>query len=257
MMSEHVQSIPSTHLFPKWTTLLRFLILGLAVGAGICLNEQGFLGSRLQYLSPFKIQQVKIISEWPLTISEVQSWLPILEGKSLLQVKPEEIIASLKQRPWIEHVTIKKQYPDRLWIEVETKRPRALSVIKGIAYFIDPNGNVIEKARPRILKALDVPFLTVSTDHAKWNISSILTMTEQFKTISHAKYSISQVILGNYPYFKIFLDNPKLEVLLNIENWESQSRILENLLLDPPSQIGQPQRINLIFPKKAVVSIHN
>lgn len=256
-MSEGVQTNPFSFPLPRWNHILGVMLFICSIVGLLFLNEHGFLGNKAHLLSPFLIKEVKVMSEWPLAASEVKSLLPNLEGKSLISVNAEEIVLSLEQRPWIAHAMVKKQYPDRLWIEVETKRPRALSVIKGISYFIDAKGNVIDKARPRILKTLDLPFFSLTADADKWDVSRILWVTEQFKKLFKSKYSLSQVILGNYPYFKMFLDNPKLELVLNIENWESQSKILETLLVDPPSQIEQLQRINLIFPKKAVVSIHN
>jgi cell division septal protein FtsQ len=256
-VSEGVQTNSFSFPLPRWNHLLGVLIFFSSIIGLLFLNEHGFLGSKAHLLSPFLIKEVKVMSDWPLTVSEVKSWLPNLEGKSLISVNAKELVLSMEQRPWIAHAMVKKQYPDRLWIEVETKRPRALSVIKGTSYFIDAKGLVIEKARPRILKTLDLPFISMTADPDKWDVSRILGVTEQFKMLFKSKYSLSQVILGNYPYFKMFLDNPKLELVLNIENWESQSKILETLLVDPPSQMEQLQRINLIFPKKAVVSIHN
>ncbi len=256
-MSEDVKSVSMWEGLPQWTSVMGGGLFLLLLVGFLFSNERGVLGDHFQLLSPFKIKQVKISSEWPVAVSEVKSWLPILEGKSLVAVSAADLISNLEKRPWIEHVTIKKQYPDHLWIEVETKRPQALSVFKGIAYFMDSKGNIIEKARPNLLKTLDLPFLSFTAEREKWNVPKVLSMGDQFKVLARSKYSISQIILGNYPYFKIFLENPKLEVLLNIENWESQSKVLETLLLDPPSQIQQLQRINLMFPKKAVVSIHN
>jgi len=256
-MLEDVKSKWVGESFPRWASvagvgLCLLLVLGLLFS-----SDSGSLSSGFQLFSFFKIQQVKVSSEWPLANSELRAWIPKLEGKNLMMLSAKELVANLEKHPWIEHVVVKKQYPDQLWIEVGTKRPRALSVIKGVAYFIDSRGNVIDKARPNLLKTLDLPFVSFSSEKEKWNIEDILSITDQFKILAHSKYSISQVILGNYPYFKIFLDNPKLEVLLNRENWQSQSKLLETLLLDPPSQMQKLQRINLMFPKKAVVSVHN
>ncbi len=256
-MSQEVEHRAGVELLPHWKNFLALLLFLSGLIFVVFLNEKGFLGERLYQLSPFRIQEVKIVSEWPLSVSEIKAWLPPLEGRSLVDISAKDLVFNLEQRPWIEHVTVKKQFPDHLWIEIKTDRPRALSVVKGTAYFIDSRGNIIDKARPRIIKSLDLPFLSITEDASLWDVSAVLAVTEQFKTLFQSKYSISQLILGNYPYLKIFLDNPKLEVLLNIENWESQSKILKSLLLDPPSQIPQVQRINLIFPKKAVVSLHN
>lgn len=256
-MSQDIMPYPS---FNGLFQLKRFLFMVLFANLftlSLFLNEKGIFGTRLQLISPFRIQKVKIVTEWPLTVSEIQAWLPPLEGKSLVTLSSKDLVFNLQQRPWVENVTVKKQFPDHLWIEIQTARPRALSIIKDSAYFIDAHGKVIDKARPRMLKSFDLPFINLPPKNSGWNVSEVLALIEQFRFFSKAKYSISQVVLDNYPYFKIFLDSPKLEILLSLETWKSQTTILETLLLDPPSQDRQVQRINLIFPKKAVVSSHN
>jgi cell division septal protein FtsQ len=256
-VSEDIMPYPN---FNGLFQLKRFLFTVLFItlfALSLFLNEKGILGTQLQLSSPFRIQQVKIVTEWPLTVSEIQAWLPPLEGKSLITLSSKDLVFNLQQRPWVENVIVKKQFPDRLWIEIQTARPRALAVIKESAFFIDAHGKVIDKARPRMLKSFDLPFLTLPQENSGWNVSEVLAVIEQFRSFSKAKYSISQVVLDNYPYFKIFLDSPKLEILLSLETWKSQTTVLETLLSDPPSQNRQVQRINLIFPKKAVVSSHN
>lgn len=257
-MSEEVKSsTTSLVLLPRWNQVAGLFALILTITGIVFLNEHGIFGSRFQLLSPFRIQELKINSEWPVSNSEIETWLPSLKGKSLLSLKGSDLVASLEQRPWIEHVTVKKQFPDRLWIDVETKRPRALSVVKGTIYFVDANGNVIDRARPKIFKNMDLPFLSNAVEPGKWKVSEVLSMAEIIKSLAHSKFSFSQIILLNYPYLKIFFEKPQLEVHLSMENWQSQSKILETFLLDPPSQVEQLQRINLIFPKKAVVSTRN
>jgi cell division protein FtsQ len=256
-VSEDVRSLSALSFFPKWNQLLGCLLGVLGLGLVIFLMEQNILNLGIQGISPFRIQEVKISSEWPIAVSDVRAWVSELNGQSLLLLNSSQLGKSLGSRPWVEHVTIKKQYPNRLRIEVETKRPRALTVVKGLAYYVDERGHLIDKARPNVVKGLDLPFISFPKGESQWKFSSVLTLMEQFRTLSQSKHSLSQVTLGNYPYLKIFLDNPRLEILINVENWQSQSKILQNLLLDPPSQLQQLQRINLIFPKKAVVSIRN
>ena len=90
-----------------------------------------------------------------------------------------------------------------------------------------------------------------------WDIAKVLTTLEAIKARLGEKREISQVWLGTYPIFKIYLLRPKLEVVLSEDTWTTQMPSLMSLLDNPPSQIGQLQRINLVFPKKAIVSSLN
>ena len=203
-----------------------------------------------------QIDEVQIHSEWPLTPATVKRWLPPLEGKNILYVRPSELISTLEQKPWVESVTIKKEYPNRLTLDVGTKRAQAVSIVHSQAYFV-------ESARPDYranLARLDARagssryFHRARIGCRRWPIGYAMRCLELFHQKVDAHYSVSQLVLGTYPYFKIYLSQPKVEVSLSWENWESQLPILSLLLHSPPNQIGQPQRINLVFPKKAVVS---
>ena len=219
----------------------------------------------LQRITWLNIHEVKIESEWPLQASSVRSWLPALEGKSILSVRGADLVAALSAKPWVSAVTIKKEYPNRLLIDVVTKRAHAIEVDRRNSFFLDGEGRRIEKTTPDLLTALDLPVLTrerlegrrsLELQRGGWNLREMVIVLDRFQQQMSAGSIVSQIQLGSFPYFKVFLSHPRLEVTFSVESWESQLPILALLLHNPPRQIGQPQRINLILPKKAVVSSH-
>lgn len=254
-MSEPTVALPAQSSISKLRRLLlSVLILGTGVIAGLWGIESGKLDAALSRISIFQISEVKIRSEWPLVPETIRNWLPTLEGTSLLVLKPEGLILQLKGKPWVENVAIKKEFPARVFIDVQTKRPHAITLIKNETYFLDGQGQAIEKATPALLKALDLPFVTREKNSQSWNVGEFLVLLENIKKTLGSRYVVSQYVLGGFPFFKLYLASPKIEVLMSFENWEAQLQILVKLLVSPPSQVGQLQRINLVFPKKAVVS---
>lgn len=217
----------------------------------------------LERMTWFHVREVQIEAEWPLQKTQVQSWLPKLEGRNILGIRGAEIVKSLAAKPWVGGVTLKKEFPNRLLIEVTTKRAVAIEVDKAISYFIDGDGARIERTTPELLLALDLAVITnefsasrksLHFERGGWNLSEMVVVLERLQQHLNSSTIVSQLQLGSYPYFKAFLASPKLEVLFSLENWQSQLPILALILHNPPRQIGQPQKINLILPKKAVVS---
>ena len=253
-MSEPTVALPqSQSLSILRRLLLAVLTLGLGTIAALWGIESRRLDAMLSRLSAFHITEVRVRSEWPLVPETVRNWLPTLEGTSLLVLKPESLILQLKGKPWVENVAVKKEFPSRVFIDVETKRPHAITLIKNETYFLDGQGQPIEKATPALLKALDLPFVTREKNSQSWNVGEFLVLLENIKKTLGSHYVVSQYVLGGFPFFKLYLASPKIEVMMSFENWEAQLQILLKLLANPPSQIGQLQRINLVFPKKAVV----
>lgn len=218
------------------------------------LFEQFSYPQFIQRLSWFHVDEVKISAEWPLQSEQVRAWLPQLEGKSILSVKGDAIIRDLSIKPWVDWVTVKKEFPNRVHLEIGTKRALAIEMVKGRPHFVDAHGTRITRATPALMAALDLPVITRASE-SEWKLSDVMNVIERFQKGLNSQYTISQVVLGSYPFFKIFLAKPRLEVSFSMENWDTQLPILALLLHSPPRQISKkPRSINLILSKKAVVS---
>lgn len=239
----------------------RRVVVLLFVGAFLLALRQVYLfglpivfESPLEKMNALRIESVEIQAEWPLTQSLVESYIPKLTGKNILIVDPRTLYEQLIHKPWVKEVTVKKDYPNRLRLFVETKKPKAVTLWQGALHFIDLEGNRIDKVSPEMLKVLDLPFLSFDPKEKQWKMEEIFSFYDTVKGKLTPKFAISQVVLGNFPYIKLFLTKPKVEITFSIKNWEPQLPLLMTLLNSPPSQIGQLQKINLLFPKKAVVS---
>jgi len=237
-------------------------VIKLAIAAillpafGLWIWERAPFSPYLDKLPWLQIEDVQVHSEWPLTTTTVRSWLPPLEGKNILSIRPAALISLLESKPWVESVTIKKEYPSRLSIEIATRRAEAVAIVKGLPFFIDPSGALIEHATPGLLRALDLPVISMEhdSDAQAWPMSHAMTILSHFRLLMDPRYTMSELVLGAFPYFKMFLTQPKIEVAFSYDNWETQLPILALLLHRPPDILGQPQRISLVFPKKAIVS---
>lgn len=233
--------------------LVCFLVAILATGGVLYLLDKERLPEMISRIEWLHVKQVTLTGEWPTEPELVRPWLPKIEGKSILLVNPDKIIASLEGKPWVREVTIKKDYPDRLRIHVTPKRAVAVLVDKSRPVFLDAEGNPIERVTASMLQRLSLPVISREENANGWPMQAVLTLLEKFAAKMNAKYKVSQLVLGAFPYFKIFLSSPQIEVAFSAETWEEQLPHLALLLDSPPNQIGQISRINLYYPKKAVV----
>lgn len=234
--------------------VLFFLGISLLVIFGGWVKDENKVRDFLSRLQFLKIQKIEIQSEWPLEAAQVQNWLSDVRGKNILLIDSKTLVKSLESRAWVATVAVKKNYPNQLNVSLTTKKPQALIIHKGQSWFIDPEGNLIDRVSASLLKGFELPFLSVDGLSVSWNISKVLKEYEKMKSLARNKLTVSQIVLGKYPYFKTYLSRPKIEVIWSLENWEEQLQNLITLIDNPPSQVGQLRRINLVFPKKAIVS---
>jgi cell division septal protein FtsQ len=234
--------------------ILSFLVVLSFVFWGSWFRDKSKVHAFINRLDFLKIKTIEVQTEWPLEANQVQGWVNELVGKSILLLDSKELAKSLEVKAWVAGVAVKKNYPNQVHLSLTSKRPQAMVVHKGQPWFIDPVGGLIDKVTPKILKGFELPFLSVEGVANQWDIAEVLSQYEKMKSLAKNKLVISQIVLGKYPYFKTYLSRPKIEVIWSMENWEDQLKNLITLIDNPPSQVGQLRRINLVFPKKAIVS---
>ena len=251
--------IESTVRVSQLSRLAVLAILSIVLcGAALWFWETGRLRRALSSLSWFRISEVSIQCGWPITEESVRASLPRLTGESLLTLNAQATVDLLKAQGWVDSVTLKKEYPDTLRLDVRPRSAAAIGVFKRKPYFLDGSGEKIARTSPALVRALDLPVLSFegNADRSPWKLAPFLSSLSRLQAVLDPGYSISQVSLGRYPHFRVFLNRPRWEVLFSFENWERQFPMLLFLLHHPPRQIKEAHRLNLIFPKKAVVSTY-
>ncbi len=199
----------------------------------------------------FPLRDVEVVAEWPLTREEVRGWLPPLEGTSLLDIDLAQILALVESKRWVESAIVKREYPERLRIEIQTRKAEALLFDEGQLSFLAAGGGTIDRATPDLLRTLDLPVLSgaESGDRDRW-----LTVLTRVRQALEPEYRISELHVSRGLGFRVFLVTPPVEVVFSVDNWEEQLPLLVKLLNHAPPELQNPKKINLVFPKKAVVS---
>lgn len=205
----------------------------------------------------FEVKDVRIHTEPPLKEEVLIKYLPELKGRSLLTIQPAELYEKLRDKPWVDGVSIKKEYPDRITFLIEPKKARAISFQDGVPYLLDIEGKKIEKVSKGAGPFQDLPFINGDLSSSKWRLETLLTVYYKLKEQLGASAEISEIRVAGYPTFKVFLSKPRVEVLFSVDSWEKQVPILLTLLAGSPRQMKQIHKINLLFPKKAVVTRPN
>ncbi|MCB0418701.1 MAG: FtsQ-type POTRA domain-containing protein [Bdellovibrionaceae bacterium] len=226
------------------------------VGALVLLAEPLDFRGGIERLGWFKIDEVSVESSWPLSTAEVRSWLPVLQGHSLLALDVNPLFRDLLEKPWVKGVSIRKKYPSTLLVSVETKKAAAISRKGDQLYYVDSEGSFIHRVTPTLAKELDLPVVSIQRQAAlvKWELAEGTKLLSQISEGLGSQYKLSELVMETYPYFKVYLSRPRVEVLFSDKTWNAQLPRLRRLLDSPPSQIRQMARINLVFPKKAIVS---
>lgn len=131
------------------------LVLVLALLAG---------GWFLSKSSLFALREVEVYGNRYLSERMMVEMMGIAYGESLLAFPADEVAEMLLESKWIKSVSLRKEYPGKLLVRVEEAVPQALLQVRGDVYFVDEEGNVLEK-----LKDAPVQFLPVIVSNSARN----------------------------------------------------------------------------------------
>lgn len=105
----------------------------------------------------FRVREVAI--EGCQKISQ-DALLPLthLEGMpNLFRMRLREVAQQLESHPWIEQVRVRKIFPNKIWIQVEERKPIAILLLEEL-YYIDTKGVIFSPVGER--DDFNYPYLT-------------------------------------------------------------------------------------------------
>lgn len=124
--------------------LLLLVILGAAIGARIWRNELPVGGVR--------IEGTRVVPE-----ADIFHLAAVPMDSALFDVDLAAIRKRIRQSPYVKHVAVQRDPPDRVLIQVEERVPVALVVADGM-FYCDADGVLMPAIRSE--NAFDLPILT-------------------------------------------------------------------------------------------------
>lgn len=104
----------------------------------------------------FRVRSVVITGNEHLTDEELKGMAGISTDENLFRMSSSRISSKLAASPWIRSVAVRKEFPDRLLIQITEAEPFALLDMKGKLFIVDDRGTMLEE-----LRNIAVPFLPV------------------------------------------------------------------------------------------------
>jgi cell division protein FtsQ len=94
----------------------------------------------------FAVREIGIDGNLRLPREEVLQWAGLREGMSIWDAAPVALRLRLQKNPWIERVTAQRDFPSRISIRLQERRPVALAQLDELQY-IDRRGRVLGPLR--------------------------------------------------------------------------------------------------------------
>ena len=105
----------------------------------------------------FRVREVEVEGNQKIPKETILS-LTDLEGMpNLFTVRLREVAKRLESHPWIDQVRVRKVFPNKIWIQIEERKPIAILQLEEL-YYIDAKGVIFSPVGDR--DRYNYPFLT-------------------------------------------------------------------------------------------------
>lgn len=105
----------------------------------------------------FQVREVEIEGNQKIHKETLLSLLKIEGMPNLFTLQLRDIAKRLESHPWVDHVKVRKVFPDRIWVQVVERRPIAILKLEEL-YYIDAKGVIFSPVGDR--DGYNFPFLT-------------------------------------------------------------------------------------------------
>jgi len=136
----------------------------------------GVYASFVKIKSAFPVRRVIFIGNKHLTSDELRALSGIRRNASLITLSGKKVSKNLLGSPWIESVSVRKEFPDTLSIIVSEVMPFALLDLKGRLFIINQKGDLLEELKGNVIPFL--PIITGDPSREKEGFSEALTLAQ-------------------------------------------------------------------------------
>jgi len=127
----------------------------------------------------FTVERIDIIGEGYLPEYDVRAALQAREGDYFFDLDLDAAQERLETLPWVEHVVVRRLWPDRLVVQVIEKRPAAVWQRSGRLSLIDSAGDIIGRETDVRAYALSDTLPHLIGDRANLHLASAQSLIDQ------------------------------------------------------------------------------
>lgn len=217
---------PARSLAGAGRFIIRSVMLLLTLSLVTVLGVGLLYGYRYLTTHPyFELKEIHVTGAHRLSRNTVLETADVDLGLNCLDMNVGEVEQRLSANPWVESVTVRRDFPNRLRINVEEKVPAFWMRQGDGLYFADASGKVIAPMHPGEMASLPVLTVADGLEEGPAVLRGILAKMRERKTPFTQKQT-AWIKLTSAHELEIYLDGHAggrgLTVKFATDQWETQ-----------------------------------
>jgi cell division protein FtsQ len=266
-MTSRKRAVKKNRLWRPWRLLpehVSRLQRGLfAAGCGIGLATSLWYGlPRLTHLAKthryFTLTDIVVHGNRRITHSDILQWAGVTDATSAWDAAPAEVRMRLQSHPWVRRANVQREFPNRLSIGIEERRPVAI-IRLGELNYVDRSG--------RILGALgdgesrDLPLITGLEEAGPSGFTAVgvhraLRLLRLCARL-HCVDAMSEVYVDQNRGITIFPLRPATAVVLGWGSWREKLTRSAHVFAAWKGQVERLAAVDVSFRDMVVVKVRD
>ena len=180
----------------------------------------------LTSVNSLALKQIDVQGNMRLTEDEILEIADVQKGRNSFDVNVATVEHRLSSAPWIERVRVRRELPDKLYINVAEMEPSFWVRVKENMYYADKNGDPIAPVTTR--KFASLPLLSIETEQAQES-TLLPQIVEKIEKLD-LPFSLGQtawIRLTDAGDMEIYLDSRRLLIRFALTDWQKQLQRVE------------------------------
>jgi cell division protein FtsQ len=180
----------------------------------------------------FSVREIQVRGGDKVSGNEIVAIAGLRRGMSIWSIDLAGIRKKIAEHPWVRRVVVRREFPRRVVIEVEERRPRAIVALSKL-YYIDQDGVVFKEVGPGedvkfpLLTGLRTEQLTGADPSTRKRIQEALRLAEMMAQRSH---TLSEIHFAKPDRLVVYTTAYPIALHLGWGDWAEKLNRMERLL---------------------------
>ena len=169
----------------------------------------------------FELKEIHVTGNNRLSYGDILNSGNVGLGLNCLDMNVAEVEENLSANPWVQSIVVRREFPNRLRIDVIEKTPMFWLRQGDGLYFADATGKVIAPMHPGEMASLPVLDVADGIEDGPAVLAGILKKIAERQT-PFTQAQTAWIRLTSAHEVEIFLDGQDLTIRLSMDRWEIQ-----------------------------------
>jgi cell division protein FtsQ len=180
----------------------------------------------------FSVREIQVRGGERVSGNEIVTVAGLSKGMNIWKVDPAGIERKIAKHPWVRRVLVHREFPRRISIDVEERKPRAI-VALGKLYYVDADGVIFTEVRAGdkmhypMLTGLSADQLMAPQPTLRRRVQEAMRLGE---LMAQRSYALSEIHFDQGDQLVIYTAQRAMALRMGWGEWEDKLARLERLL---------------------------